>query len=184
MTELSLNILDICQNSIKAECSEVRIIINEDIKNDILYMDIIDDGYGMDKEFLKKVEDPFTTTRTTRKVGMGIPLLKMECEMADGCFKIDSEKNVGTEIHCSFQYSNIDRPPLGDICDTILCLIRLNPQIDLFYSHIYDGEKFDFSTKEVREILGDVPLDTDEVLQFIKNYLDENIKNLYGGKTK
>lgn len=181
MTELSLNILDICQNSIKANCTEVIILINEDIKNDVLILDISDNGCGMEKEFLEKVEDPFTTTRTTRKVGMGIPLLKMECEMAGGTFKIDSEKNVGTKIHCTFQYSNIDRLPLGNVCDTVLALIRLNPDIDFIYNHIVNGKSFEFSTKEVKNILGDVPLNNNEVLEFIKNYLDENIENLYGG---
>ena len=115
MRELSLHILDIAQNSIKAEAECLRIAVIEDLINDKLTIKIKDDGTGMDADTVKKVVDPFYTTRTTRKVGLGIPLFKLSAEQCGGYFEIKSQLGIGTEITAVFKHSHIDRVPLGNM---------------------------------------------------------------------
>jgi hypothetical protein len=134
----------------------------------------------MDEEFVKHVTDPFTTSRTTRKVGLGLPLFKFAAESTGGCFEISSEKGKGTKVYAEFGYSNIDRMPLGDITGTIMTLIRLNTQVDFIYRHKYCKREVFFSTAEVREKLGDVSIDTPEVMEWISEYLEEQNQYLYG----
>ena len=179
MKELSLNILDIAKNSVKAKADLIEITINEDTENDLLSIKIKDDGIGMSKEFLEKVRDPFTTTRTTRKFGMGIPLFELAAIQAEGSFQISSEENIGTDVEASFKYSSIDRAPLGDITGTMVTLISGSPEIDFLYKHIYSGKEFVFDTREVREALGnDVSLAENEVLTWISGCLNEGIEEI------
>lgn len=173
MKELSLNILDLAQNSITAGAENVRIAVSESELADLLTISIEDDGCGMDAAFLARVKDPFTTTRTTRKVGMGIPLFKMEAEMSGGSFQIESEKGRGTKLSASFQLSHIDRPPLGDMADTMTALVQGSPEVDFTYLRGTDRGSFQFSTKEVRETLGAVPLSEPAVLDWIRAYIQE-----------
>jgi len=178
MNELSLHILDIVQNSIKANSTLVKIIINEDHQNDLYTISIIDNGYGMDSKTLSEVADPFFTTRTTRKVGMGVSLFKMACEMADGFFSIESEVNVGTKVCSTFKNSHIDRAPLGDIEDTISILILNDKNIDIYYEHVVNGKKFVFDTVEIKQVLDGIPFTNYDVIMWIKSNIKDGIDTI------
>ncbi len=178
MKELSLNILDIAQNSIRAEASLIEILIDETETS--LTLTIRDNGYGMSQEFLKTVVDPFSTTRTTRKVGMGIPLLKLAAEQTGGELSIQSvERSVdpehcGTEISATFDKTHLDFTPLGDVVSTITLLIRGSEKTDFLFRHTMPDRTVELDTREVRQVLGDdVPLDEYEVLAWIRDMLTE-----------
>lgn len=135
MEDLSLHILDIVENSVSAGATRVEILIAEDPEGDLLTVEINDDGRGMDEETVKKVRDPFFTTRTTRRVGLGIPLLAAAAREAEGDLSIDSQEGQGTRIRATFRYSHIDRKPLGDIQETLKALIVANPDVEFFFEH-------------------------------------------------
>ena len=182
MTELSLHILDIVQNSIKANASLVEIVIDEDVKNNLLTIEIIDNGCGMDKDFLSDVVNPFRTTRTTRKVGLGLSLFKNACEQTGGSFEITSELGKGTKVKAVFVYDSIDRQPIGDMASTISAIIGSNDKIDYVYMHSFNEQNFEFSTKEIRKVLGEeISLSEIDVLNWIEGYITEETENLYGG---
>ncbi len=178
MRELSLNVLDIAQNSISAKATLITVTVEESVADNRLLISIEDNGCGMSDEQLNRVRDPFYTTRTTRKVGMGIPLFRMAAEMAGGSLDIDSKLSVGTTVTATFSLDHIDRLPLGDIIDTLVTLIRLNPHIDFVYRHEVNGTVFEADTRAFREILGDVPLNEPDIIQWISEYLSENITSL------
>ncbi|MBE6824823.1 MAG: sensor histidine kinase [Ruminococcaceae bacterium] len=185
MRELSLNVMDVAQNSVTAKASLVTIIVKESDKNDFLDITIKDNGCGMTKEQVQNVIDPFFTTRTTRKVGLGVPLFKMAAEQTGGSFSIDSTLDVGTTLFAHFVKSSVDMTPLGDINSTIKILIQCNPDIDFVFSHSTDNGEFTLSTIELREILGeDVPLNTPDVLEWIGGFLSEQSNIIYGGAKK
>ena len=176
MKELSLNILDITENSVKAGATLTEITLSE--TPETLVITIKDDGCGMSEETVKSVIDPFYTTRTTRKVGMGIPLLKLASEQTGGEFKIsscDSPDNHGTLVSASFNKKHIDFTPLGDIVSTITTLIQGHPDTDFLFTHNYDEASVSLDTREIRQVLEDVPLDTYEVIKWI----EENLKEQY-----
>ena len=181
MRELSLNVMDVAQNSVRAEATLVRISVTESDKDDRLKIEIADDGCGMTQEQVQQVIDPFFTTRTTRKVGLGVPLFKLSAEQTGGSFDIQSEKGVGTTTTASYVKSHVDMTPLGDINSTVKILIQCNPQIDFVYTCTTDNGSFTLDTRELREVLGDVSLDTPDVLLWIGDYLEENTKSIYGG---
>ncbi len=174
MTEISLNILDVAENSTRAGASLVTILIDISNADDTLKVVIADDGCGMTPEQVAKVTDPFFTTRTTRKVGLGVPFFKMAAESSGGSFDIVSEVNVGTTVTAIFGLTNIDRMPLGDITSTIHNLIVYHPDTDFLYRYTVDDRSFTLDTREMREILGGVPFDVPEVSAYIKEYLSEN----------
>lgn len=174
MTEISLNILDVAQNSVRAEASLTRISVKADTNKDTLEVIIEDNGCGMTEDQLKNVEDPFFTTRTTRKVGLGIPFFKLAAESTGGSFKIASQVRKGTTVTAVFGLSHIDRMPLGDMTSTIHTIITMNPSLDFVYEYQIDDRKFSLDTREFREILGDVPFNSPEVSEYIKDYLKEN----------
>ena len=174
MKELSLHILDLVQNSLSAEAKCIHISILCDISRDLVEITIEDDGKGMPPELLSKVTDPFVTTRTTRKIGMGIPLLKMAAEQAGGTFHIKSTLGQGTELRATFVHSHIDTPPLGDMAETIATLVQGAPFVEFIYSYEKDLQKFKFDTREIREILEDVPLNEPDVLSWIKDQIRES----------
>ncbi len=178
MKELSLNVLDIAQNSISAGATLVTVETVEDEAADRLTIRILDNGRGMTPEQVAHVTDPFFTTRTTRKVGLGVPLFKMAAEMAGGAFSIRSEVGRGTAVEASFQLSNVDRMPLGDMEDTLFMLIHMNPQLDFVYKRGKNGRSFTLDTRELRQILGEVPLSDPEVGAWIKEYLREQLASL------
>ncbi len=185
MRELSLNVMDIAQNSISAEASRITISVVEDQREDLLSISVEDNGKGMSQETVQKVIDPFYTTRTTRSVGLGIPLFKMEAEMTGGSFKIDSQLGVGTTLTAVFKPSSVDMIPLGDINGTVQLLISCNPQLDFVYHRVLrtqEGEQREFTleTTELRQVLGEeVPLDTPDVVLWIKDYLSEQTDALF-----
>ncbi len=183
MKELSLNVLDITENSVKAKASLVEIIITE--KENRLTLIIRDDGTGMTEQTLLSVRNPFYTTRTTRKVGMGIPLLQFAAEQTGGHISIES-KHIseypdmhGTTVEALFYKDNIDFTPLGDIISTLVTLIQGHPTCDFLFTHMTERGSVTLDTREVREVLGDeVPLDTFEVLVWIKENLEEQYKEI------
>ena len=175
MKELSLHILDIAKNSVKAKATKIEISVIEDEGQDKLIIKIADNGSGMSKEILESVRDPFTTTRTTRKVGLGIPLFEAAATQSGGNLKIESELGVGTSLAAEFGYSNIDRAPLGDISDTMIILISGSPDIRFIYNHFKNGKEFTFDTDEIKAQIGDIPLSTPEILDWIGEYIKEGI---------
>lgn len=174
MTELSLNVLDIAQNSVKAKATLIEISVDADTQKDSLTIIIKDNGCGMDEETVRQVTDPFYTTRTTRRVGLGVPLYKMAAEMTGGSFDIKSQAGKGTTVTARFVLSSIDRMPLGDMCGTMETLIVYNTHIDFVYSYTVDGRSFTLSTVEMKNILGNIPLDNPEIVRYIRDFLREN----------
>ena len=179
MRELSLNILDIAQNSISAGAPLITIEVSENTTDHTLLIGIYDNGKGMSEEQVKSVIDPFFTTRTTRKVGMGIPLFKMAAEQTGGSLEIKSELGVGTEVRAYFKTDSVDFTPLGDVASTIQMLITMNTDRDFVYKHIVDGKEFVCDTREIKAILGDVPLDSYEISQWILEFINQNTVVLY-----
>lgn len=173
--------MDVAQNSVRAEAKLVKIIVNESDKDDFLSISIEDDGCGMSEEQVEQVIDPFFTTRTTRKVGLGIPLFKLSAEQTGGNFDIKSKIGEGTTTKASYVKSHVDMTPLGDINSTVEILIRCNPDIDFVFTHSTDNGSFTLDTRELREILGDVSLDTPDVLEWINQYLEEQTQIILGG---
>ena len=182
MRELSLHVLDLAQNSLTANASRLDILIAVDHKADTLSITLRDDGKGMAPDFLKSVTSPFTTTRTTRKVGLGIPMFKANAELTGGSFDIESEVGVGTRMTANFVLSSIDRPPLGDMPATMVSLIVSNPKFHFHLEYtVDDQEPFAFDTEEIQAVLGPVPLDAPEVVSWIEGYIREGMDALHGG---
>ncbi len=178
MRELSLHILDIAQNSIKAEAECLRIVVIEDLVADKLTIKIKDDGTGMDSDTVLKVVDPFYTTRTTRKVGLGIPLFKISAEQCDGYFDIKSQVGAGTEIIAVFKHSHIDRVPLGNMPETIVTIINGCDNMDLVYTHTYNGATFTLNTKEIKKLLDGVPISNLDVITWLREYITEGLNEI------
>jgi len=182
MDELSLNILDIAQNSIAAKATLVEIDVEEDSVSDSLTIRVKDNGKGMSEDFLKEVHDPFVTTRTTRKIGLGISFLKEAAEITGGSVVISSVVGVGTTITAVFVMSHIDRQPTGNLTETIITLVSLNPEIDFIIRYKVDSNEFIFSTQEVKALLGEeASLNSPPIVVFLTEYVSEHIENLSGG---
>lgn len=177
MKELSLNILDIAQNSIKAGAAHIDVLLDETAET--LRLTIRDDGCGMTAEVVRGVTDPFYTTRTTRSVGMGVPLLKLAAEQTGGTFSIESVSELddpvshGTSVQALFYKNHLDFTPLGDVVSTVCTLIQGAPDIDWHFCHTFGGQTAEVDTAEMRQVLGDVPLDSFEVLDWIRQSLLE-----------
>jgi hypothetical protein len=181
MREIALHLLDIAENSVAAESNNISIHVHEDLFHDRLSACVIDDGYGMDSETAERVQDPFYTTRTTRTVGLGIPLLKLAAEMAEGSFSLQSETGKGTWVEAEFRHSHIDRMPLGDLSSTFLTLLISHPQIDwTFLYRVTDKDRksrdFLFESAELKSELGDISLTEPEVLTFLRGIFEEGIE--------
>ena len=182
MKELSLNVLDIAMNSVKAKAKNVLIKLVE--AGDKLTLIIEDDGCGMSEETVLNVMNPFYTTRTTRSVGMGVPLLKLAAEQTGGGITIksvsekDNPLEHGTTVTAEFFKNHLDFTPLGDIISTVTTLIQGAPDIEWRFEHILEGGSVELDTRELREILGDVPLDNYEVIKWIDGYLREGYESV------
>ena len=183
MKELSLNILDITENSLKAKSTFTEILLTE--TEDFLEIKIADNGTGMSKEMCDRVIDPFCTSRTTRKVGLGIPFFKEAAEQTGGSFKIESRcineypDNHGTVVVARFNKNHIDFTPLGEITETLVTLVQGHPDSDFYFLHKKGEGEVTLDTREIREQLGDeIPLSEIEVLCFIRDYLNEQYINL------
>lgn len=175
MDELALNILDIAYNSIRAKASLIKIYIIDSLKDNIICIDIIDNGCGMSKELVEKVVDPFYTTRTTRSVGLGIPLFKQNAELTGGFLKISSHVGIGTSVKAKFIKNHIDTPMMGNLVETIATLIQANDNIDYEFKYQNDNICFEMNTKDMKEILGDVKINEPEVILWLKDYIKEGI---------
>lgn len=182
MNELSLYILDIVQNSIKAKSKSVILNITEDLILDQFIIEVIDDGCGMSSEVLSKVTSPFYTSRTTRKVGLGIPLFKELCEICLGNLTITSTVDVGTTLKGTLKHSSIDRPPLGDIVDTVYLLMINDENVEIKYQHTFKDNdvcnSFIIDTKQIKDILSGVSLKEYEIMVWIKDYITSELQNL------
>ena len=181
MREIALHLLDIAENSVAADAKNITLTVCEDLQGDKLTASVIDDGKGMSTEMTAKVADPFTTSRTTRKVGLGIPLFKDAAESCNGTLVISSEIGKGTRLDVKFQHSHIDRMPLGDLSTTMLTLFVAYPKIHWLFdyeaipSNGMPKEKFVFDTQPVMADLGDIPLTEPVVLTFIREYIESGI---------
>ncbi len=179
MRVLSLNILDIAQNSIAAGASLTTIAVKEDTVKKELLIGIYDNGKGMTPEQVENVQDPFFTTRTTRKVGMGIPLFKMAAEQTGGSFKIESELGVGTRVEALFKTDSIDFTPLGDMEATISTIVSMNEDKDFIYTRSVDEREFSFSSAEIKQVLEGVPLSEPSVIMWIEGHIKEQTDELF-----
>ena len=190
MKELALHVLDIAENSVRGEASHIVITITEDRRNNRFAMEIDDDGKGISPEILKTIKDPFTTTRTMRKVGLGIPFLNDTCRLCNGHLDMESTVGLGTRLRAEMEYNHIDRPPLGDMAATLMVLMSSHPDIAFTYRHIVDDvefsepNEFEISSGELEEILDGVPLTAPKVYRWVKTYLEENIRQCETGGTE
>lgn len=178
MKEIALNILDIVQNSIRAEATRISVNLIENKPGDKLTLIISDDGNGMNPEFLKKASDPFVTTRTTRRTGFGLALLKFHSELTGGSFRIDSGIKKGTTVTASFKISHPDRQPFGDIAGVITMLMFSNPAISFEYFHITGNGTFSLSSRELRDTLGPDSLYDSSLIPDLKEYINNNLESI------
>ncbi len=178
MEELSLHIMDVLQNSLGAGAKRIDLEIEEDPGKDMLVIRVKDDGKGMTQEELKRVQDPFYTTKRKIGVGLGIPMFKWVAEHCDGNFRMESQPGKGTLLEARMRLSHIDRPPMGNLVDTLLGMVVSCPQVRFVIKYKSRKGEFAFDTQEVKEILGDVPLSSAEVVGFLKEYLAENLKEV------
>ncbi len=184
MKEIALHLLDLAENSVSANANQIRIQVIEDLATDRLRLSLQDNGKGMTAEMVQQVCDPFFTSRTTRKVGLGIPLLKAAAQACNGDLSIISQPGNGTRIDIDFQHSHIDRMPLGDLSDTVLSLIVAHPEVNWQLDYQAFGAKkdalgsFEFDDEPVKEILDGVPLCEPEVLTYLRATLTEGIQNV------
>jgi hypothetical protein len=176
--DISLHILDIVENSIRAEALRVEIRIREDEEKDLLNIEIRDNGRGIDKETLNRLFDPFITTKTTSRIGLGLPLLAESARQSGGDIDVQSTVGEGTIVRADFRYSNIDRKPLGDMVNTLITLIIGNPHVDFSYTHEKGEKQFSLDTADIKKELDDVPLNHPEVVKNIRNYLQEGFEEL------
>jgi anti-sigma regulatory factor (Ser/Thr protein kinase) len=178
MLELALHILDIAENSVRAGAKTVFIDITEDRMRDRLEIEIRDDGTGMDEATVQMAMDPFYTSKTVRRVGLGLPMLKEAAIRAGGSFSIDSQVGVGTRVAVGFQLSHIDRQPLGDLTGTFMALLAGNADVDFVCRHECEGRVFTLNTREIRKEIGNIPLNHMEVLKFIRQYMMEGFNEI------
>ncbi len=175
MKEIALHIMDIAQNSIRAGADKIMITVSESPSSDTLTLIIADNGRGMDEETSRKATDPWFTTRTTRRVGMGLPLLQMNARLSGGEMIINSAPGKGTTVTTTFGYSHLDRPPLGDESGTIALLISANPAINIIYAHSFEQAGWSISTAEIIEELGAEAVTDLTIVRSLKEIISENL---------
>jgi len=178
MKDLASHILDILQNSIAAQASEISLEIVEAPAQNSYSVKFVDNGKGMDEQMLEQVLDPFFTTRTTRKVGLGLPLLKQNAERTGGNMKIVSSVGKGAEVDVEFVYDHIDRLPTGDIAGSLALTVSSFEAIEFKYKHSTETGEFLFDTAEIKEALEGVPLATPQVIEFMKSLIRDNLKEI------
>lgn len=181
MRELSLHILDLVQNSLEAGASQVDLEIIEDTKMNRMSIRVSDNGCGMDEITQQRVTDPFVTSRTTRKIGLGLPLLDMTTKQCGGSLSISSSIGRGSVVEAVYQLSHLDRPPLGNIADTIQAIIIANSNLHFTYRHVVEDQVFLVESKHIRDVLGDIPLTDPDVITWLRNYITDGVRCLYGG---
>ncbi|HHF52290.1 MAG: ATP-binding protein [Candidatus Aminicenantes bacterium] len=182
MEDISLHILDIAENSIKAKAKNIKIKFHENTKKDKTILEIADDGEGMNKKTLNKALNPFFTTKNTRTVGLGLSLLSESAKAANGTFSIKSKPGKGTHLKAVFQTSHIDRKPMGDIASTLISIISGHPEVNLVYAHQLNGKKYRLNTKKIKSQLNGIRINSPEVLQIIKSNIKKGLD--YIGRQK
>ena len=178
MRELSLHIMDIVENSVAAGATQVHISVIEDTARNLLRISIKDDGRGIPEHRLDQVLDPFYTTRTTRRVGLGLSLFREASRRCDGEFTLHSREAEGTEVSASFRLDHIDLAPVGDMASSMTGLIMGNPEVDFIYTHERKGKSFQLDTREVRKELEDSPITHPEVIKFIGDSIRESLEEI------
>jgi hypothetical protein len=179
MKDLSLHILDIVQNSIRAKASLIEIEVDEVPGKDQFTISITDNGNGMSAEELKRAVDPFYTSRTTRKVGLGLSLFKQNAEQAGGSFHIESTPGIGTKVTAVFGFSHFDRPIMGDLVGCLLILICSPDNVNYIFRHKTTSGEYVLDTREIKETLGEVPIDHPDVRAFLKEMIAENLEQIH-----
>ena len=178
MEDISLHILDVAENGITAGGNLIRISVEEDTVKDVLRVTIEDNGRGMDSEFLARAVDPFVTTRTTRRVGLGLSLFRQSAQEADGDLMIESDPGKGTRVSVWMSHSHIDRKPMGNMPETVVTLIEGNPAVDFVYTHTRDARTYEFDTRAIRQELEEVPLNDPHVIGLIRDDIWAGIQDL------
>lgn len=178
MNDLSLHIIDIIQNSLSAGASLIKLTIKEKSLENLLFIEIEDNGKGMNQQQISKLDDPFFTSRTTRRVGMGIPLFRDSARQSGGSLVVTSELGKGTKVTATFKLNNIDCPPLGDIANSFVLMVSANPNIDFLFKYIIDQSEYVFDTVEVKEILDRLPINSPAVIRMLTEMIDANIEDL------
>jgi len=182
LRELALHILDIAENGISAGANRIEITVDEARSQDRLSIVIRDNGHGMPPQKIRRLTDPFVTTRTSRRVGLGLPLFAAAATRCDGDLQVRSELGKGSEVTATFRFHHIDRAPVGDMAGTIMTLIVGNPHIDVIYSHIVDGESFELDTRDIRRELGNIGLDEPIVVRYITESIRSSLHQLAAGR--
>jgi len=178
MQDLSLHILDVAENGISAGANLISITVEEDLNSDRLIIEIEDNGRGMASDFLVRALDPFVTTRTTRRVGLGLSLFQQAAREADGDLTIDSALGAGTKVRVVMIHSHIDRKPLGSLAETMVTLIEGNPGVDFLFKHKKDGKVYQLDTREIRSELEEIPLNNPEVIRLIRENLASGLQEV------
>jgi anti-sigma regulatory factor (Ser/Thr protein kinase) len=182
MEDISLHILDIVENSINAGATLVKIRITEKSSEDIFTVRVEDNGRGIPQEHLREALDPFYTTRTTRKIGMGLALLAQSARETGGDINISSAANKGTVVEARFRPGHIDMRPLGDIADTLIVLITGNPRVDFDFSYVKDGRECKFDTREIKAELDGVPINSAAVTVHLRSHLRDILTDIERGR--
>jgi len=182
--ELALHLLDIAENSVAANAQNITIFVNEDSMTDRLLMNVVDDGIGMDETTVARVVDPFFTSRTTRKVGLGLPFLKQAAEACQGGMQIESTPGKGTRVKVEFKRNHIDRMPLGDLASTFLSLLIANPGINWDFNYIVDGREFKFESSPVTQALEGIPLTEPSVLSYLRESIESGVASIISARTE
>lgn len=178
MRDLSMHIMDIVQNSLTAKATKVSIEIIEDFNDDSYTIIIEDNGIGMSRDYALTISDPYVTSRTTRKVGLGIPLLKQNAERTGGSIAIDSTEGEGTTVKAFFSNLHPDRPPLGDIAGTIVLLCAANPETEITYRHSTHKGEYLYNTRSIKEELEGISISEPSVVRFLKEMINENLEQI------
>jgi hypothetical protein len=178
MQDLSLHILDIAENSIEAKARRIEIRLEENRGQDLLVLEILDNGRGMDEEMRQQALDPFVTTRKTRRVGLGLPLLAEAARAANGRLDLQSEEGKGTRVRATFQPSHVDMKPLGDMAQTIIMLIMGHPEIDILYTHKIDQAEYRLDTREIKAQLDGISIQAPAVITILKKDINEGLDQL------
>jgi hypothetical protein len=179
LQELSFHILDLVENSISAKSTEIKIIICEDEKNDLMVLEIEDNGSGVPAEILSGITDPFVTTRTTREIGLGLTLTKETARDCEGDLTVKSKLKKGTRVRAQLKFNHINRDPLGDIADTIAMLMITNADVNFIYRHVTVHGEFEINSGEIKEVLGgDVPLHNPKVIKFIRFEIGSGLRDI------
>ncbi|MCX7994738.1 MAG: ATP-binding protein [candidate division WOR-3 bacterium] len=183
MQDLSLHILDIVENSIDAGATRIEIMVDENIKRNLLRIMIKDNGKGIERKELKKILDPFYTTRTVRRVGLGLSLFAQSVKEAEGKIGIKSKVGKGTVVEAIMKYNHIDRRPMGNMCDTIMTLIGTKADsIDFVYKHCKDNKCFRVDTREIKDILKEIPISNPEVIKFLRRKISSGLRKIKAGQ--